>query len=341
MPGLTAYDGTKLALPLSSSSSQATSAPASVASGEDGLRQLLLKQISADPAGVPDSIKQLVQGHLNPRQQLQKQLNSLRKTETKLKKKKEVLLTKTSSWENWKAGIRALVIQETDRFEEEVKEIQNEIESLTQEMLAEQERLNQLHQCDVELPEEMEQEEDLAAWLDALRPASESKVPAPEPTSVTPSIVGNSHLVRQEGTPLPAVATCAPAIDPPTVNPVDFQAQMLRQMNADPEWLSKHGAAFMQMMSVAQLPQPSLGDQRINLTNGVNSYKASPSGTKNPMQPFGRGARAHPYSPPGIPKEAKPDHATPTTVELQEGALYVEDEAEKEEKADTSVNSLS
>ena len=275
------YDGSKLTFPTSSPS---PSLPRASSSGstpsDDALRLALLAQVVKDPKSIPDEIKQLMVSELNPRQMMQKQLNVVKKLEAKLKKKSDFLGSKKSRWADWKANLKALVLQETERYEKETAEIQKEIESLQVELEAEQEKLKTGNLVEMEGQHHLNMETDEEDLEHLLKDAPPSDFASGLPQNENPA------KPITLGQPLTSSMN----------NGVDMK-QHLHKMLQDPTWIAENQEVFMQIMATSKINMPYQMESNQHITG---SPQVKSPGQKDPLKPFGKGKkeRPGPYSSP-------------------------------------------
>ena len=287
---LLAYDGSELSLP-SSSSAHAPVLP-NAAQEEDPLISALMAHYQRDPQGMPEDIASCLRDRQqgNPRQMLQKQLNTLRKLETKIKRKEESLDLKKTNWGTWKQNMKALFLQEQERFEKDTKTIQEELVALRIEWEQEQARLrDQSFRAPTPINvEETEEEMDLA---DLLEKTDAPNVEQPGSTTASPGHIMAPGLSLALQKPPDAIVNFhanATAFALSQI-PEDFQAQIQKRFAVDKAWVDQNPEAFFQLIASTQ-HQSQYGKMK----------KDSPGSTpkRGPMTAFGAPLnRSSPYGP--------------------------------------------
>ena len=300
---LRAYDGSKLEMPKSlvpPGQPASSSSSASSSGQEDQLRQALMSVMLTDPGRLPPEIVNYLEATTIPvtRQAMQKQLNLLRKLEVKLKKKQESITTRQTNWVAWRQSMKQIIQQESERYEQELKSLHEEVKSLEQEIQQEQEKLDTKTYMMHKEAAEMEEEDDLDLLL-----ADPPKVPT-SAHLVTPQIPTSQLLQKAENkeelTEQKLLSAC--------------QAVQLKTLQ-DPQWVIKHPELMSHMMKVATTLSLSTG-------SAVNASQVGSPPHRDPMYPFGnkKAERPGPYTPPSKIKTeiTQPSAAAPLANQTSE-----------------------
>ena len=317
---LTAYDGSRLSLPRSSSSKP--SQPQE--EGDGDLRQSLMAHLAQHPDALPQSIKEKLIGEVDlSRQHLQKQLTAMKRLEQKIRKKKELLETKQVGWRTWSEAMRQMVLQESERYEKETQALMEEIDGLQRDLQTEQNKLSTMTPSGTNDSEmTFDQEEDsMEALLNMLKKGTKQAVPEPE--GLNPAIL--IELQRQAQLQAEALANMTSPEKHTTPAAKDSAAILSDMLNKDPQWAFKNPTEFGNLL------------QEI-VTKGGSKEKPNTmtptTRTKRPaMEPFGGTQQAHKSpkleNPPQVPQEV-----ALYTPEKSEDAENLDASPEKEEKQD-------
>ena len=189
--GFPTYDGAKVDLDAFPTFTPVSlSQPALASSASDGdLKAILKTYMQQNPGKLPKELTELVKPKVvtGSRQAMQKQLNLVKKLDTKLQKKTDHLENKKASWITWKQTLKAFYAAEFERYEKDVKGLQEEIDKLQLERNAEQKKLDEGTFQDVAD----------AGMKDQLSDMEDDLFGPEEPTQVPPKVMdGMAHILN-------------------------------------------------------------------------------------------------------------------------------------------------
>ena len=286
----------------------------------DPLKQVLLTHLAQNPGSLPkEVVDQLTESVDTTRQQLQKQLNVLKRIESKISKKQETAEAKHVSWTTWADSMKRMVLQEAERYEKDMDKLRTDIESLQQELRLEQEKLDSMNKGNgISVPEipmdETEDEDGIAQIMGILNAKTPKQEGASEKTEAQKAFIEGQKqamqqiqaMIRQQHFVNGGPGGSTEKVDPP-------KTDHMKSGSADYGWACKNPDAF-----AAHLQSLMQSGQIVTQAEGSNSTGRTPAGKRSAMDPFG-----------GAPMQKSPKTAHPAEVTISSPVEETEEATEE------------